>query len=69
MRPPTSIRSDEDLRTAFELMRDEGLRELPVMSAEGKIIGFIDEASIIDAFLRASRPKPNGAKSIPDAST
>jgi CIC family chloride channel protein len=64
MRPPTSVRADEDLRTAFELMRDEGLRELPVLDAERRVVGFIDEASIVDAFLRASLPK-RGAKSIP----
>jgi len=64
MRPPTSVRSDEDLRTAFELMRDEGLRELPVLDADGKVIGFIEEASIVDAFLRASGPR--GTKSVPD---
>jgi CIC family chloride channel protein len=54
MRPPTSVRADEDLRTAFELMRDEGLREVPVKDETGLIVGFIDQASIVEAFLRAS---------------
>jgi CIC family chloride channel protein len=65
MRPPTSVRSDEDLRTAFELMRDEGLREVPVLDEAGHVVGFIDEASIVEAFLRASGPVR--AKSVPDA--
>ena len=70
MRPPTSVRADEDLRTAFELMRDEGLHELPVLDDHGHVAGFIDEASIVEAFLRASGPAtPKGAKSIPPKAT
>jgi CIC family chloride channel protein len=65
MRPPTSVRSDEDLRTAFEVMRLEGLREVPVVDSQGAVVGFIEEASIVEAFLRASGPKVGGAKSIP----
>jgi CBS-domain-containing membrane protein len=57
MRPPTSVRVDEDLRTAFELLRDEGLHEVPVLDAERRVVGFIDDASIVEAFLRASRPR------------
>ncbi len=65
MRPPTSVRDDEDLRTAFELLRDEGLREVPVLDAGGRVIGFIDEASIVEALLRASGSRAGGSKSIP----
>ncbi len=57
MRSPISVRVDEDLRTAFELMRAEGLREIPVIDAGGRVVGFIDEGSIAEAFLRASGPK------------
>jgi CIC family chloride channel protein len=69
MRPPTSVRDDEDLRTAFELMREEKLREVPVVDAERRVVGFIDEASIVAAFLRASIPKSGAAKSIPSKDT
>jgi chloride channel protein, CIC family len=58
MRPPLSVRTDDDLRTAFELMRTEGVHELPVQNSHGAIIGFIDEAAIVEAFLRASGPRP-----------
>jgi CIC family chloride channel protein len=68
MRPPASVRADDDLWTALELMRDEGLREVPVLDAERRVVGFIDEASIVEAFLRASLPK-RGAKSIPSTDT
>jgi CIC family chloride channel protein len=72
MRPPTSVRSDEDLRTAFELMRDERLVEVPVLSEAGAVVGFIDQASIVEAFLRASgpnEPKPSPESSAVAAST
>ncbi len=65
MRPATTVRADEDLRTAFELMRDEGLEEVPVTSDLGRVIGFIDQASIVEAFLRASGPTAKGAASVP----
>ena len=68
MRPPTSVRSDEDLRTAFELLRDEGLHEVPVLDPDGHVIGFIDDVSIAEAFLRASAPKGRGPKSVPRVS-
>jgi len=68
MRPPTSVRSDEDLRTAFELMRNEGVRELPVLDHTGRVVGFIDEASIVEAFMRASGPPRKSQESIPEAS-
>ena len=57
MRPPISVRADDDLRTAFELMRLEEVHELPVLDALGAVVGFIDEASIVEAFLRASGPR------------
>jgi CIC family chloride channel protein len=57
MRPPISVRTDDDLRTAFELMRTEGVHEIVVLDSIGAIIGFIDEATIVEAFLRASGPR------------
>jgi CIC family chloride channel protein len=58
MRPPTSVRADEDLRTALELMRDEGVHQLPVVDFEGQVVGFLDDAAIVEAFLRVSGPRP-----------
>jgi CIC family chloride channel protein len=67
MRPPTCVRSNEDLRTALELMRDERVHELPVIDPAGKVVGLIDDASIVDAFLRVSGPKVR-QKSVPAVS-
>ena len=57
MRAPVGVRADDDLRTAFDLMRSEGLRELPVVDASQEIIGFVNEVAIAQAYLRASGPK------------
>jgi CIC family chloride channel protein len=62
MRPALAVREDADLRGAFELMRDERLRELPVVDAEGHLVGANDEASIVDAFLRATAPSAAAAQ-------
>jgi CIC family chloride channel protein len=67
MRPPTCVRSNEDLRTALELMRGEHVHELPVVDPAGKVIGLIDDASIVEAFLRVSGPKVR-QKSVPAVS-
>ena len=57
MRPPASVREDADLRTAFERMRAEGLRELPVVDVTGRLVGLVAEADIAQAYLRAHGPK------------
>lgn len=54
MRPPLAVRADDDLRAAFELMRDEGVAAVPVLDAAGTIVGFIEEAAIAAAFLHAT---------------
>jgi CIC family chloride channel protein len=56
MRPPLSLRLDDDLRTAFELMRDHGLRELPATQADGRVVDLVDERAIAHAFL-GMRPR------------
>ncbi len=57
MRPPVDVRTGDDLRTAFELMRAEGIRELPVVDDAGFLVGLVAEADIAQAYLRASGPK------------
>jgi CIC family chloride channel protein len=53
MRPPLAVRPDTDLRTAFELMRSSGLRELPITDPEGRVVGLVDEVSIARAHMGA----------------
>ena len=57
MRPPISVRAEDELRTALELMRAEGVREVPVLDEQERFVGFIDEAAIAKAYMHASAPK------------
>jgi len=60
MQPPTIVRLSDDLRTAGELIVSSGLHQLPVLTADGKIAGFIDESQMTRAFL-ASVAEPREA--------
>ena len=57
MRPPSSVSVDDDLRTAYELLRSEGLRELPIVDVAGHLVGLVAEADIAQAYLRSHGPK------------
>jgi CIC family chloride channel protein len=54
MQPPAVARPDDELRAAVQTMLERQLRELPVIDAAGRILGFVDEADIAKAFLGAS---------------
>jgi len=54
MRPPVFVTHGSPLRTAFDLMRREGIRDLPVLGEDGRILGFLDEGSLAHAYLKAS---------------
>jgi len=49
------VRPQDDLRTALESMLAQGVRELPALDGEGRIIGFIDESSLAHAYLAARK--------------
>jgi CIC family chloride channel protein len=52
MRPPVSVKAEDDLHTALEVMLENGIRQLPVVDDKGRIIGFVDEETIAKAYLR-----------------
>jgi CIC family chloride channel protein len=54
MRPAPTVRPEDGLRTAFEGMLANGVRELPVTDNEGRLLGFVDETSIAHACAKAS---------------
>jgi CIC family chloride channel protein len=56
MRPPASVGVEDTLLTALDLMRAEGLPELPVLDSAGHILGFVDETTIAAAYLRQTHP-------------
>ena len=53
-RPPTCVRTTDDMRTVFELMRAEGLSELPVVDESDRVLGLIDEVDIAQMYLDAN---------------
>jgi chloride channel protein, CIC family len=59
MRPGLTLKTEDDLRSALELMHQEGIREVPVLDTDDRLVGFIDEGAIARAYLRASIPNPN----------
>ena len=56
MRPPASVSVDDTLLTALDTLRAERLPELPVLDESGRILGFIDEATIASAYLHQTHP-------------
>jgi chloride channel protein, CIC family len=58
MRPPIALSQDDHVRSAFETMLSQGVRELPVTDAAGAMIGFVDETSIAHAYIAARGRKP-----------
>jgi CIC family chloride channel protein len=57
MQPLVVIGPERDLRSATEAMLDNNLRAVPVTDAEGRIVGFLDEADIRKAYLDATSQK------------
>jgi CIC family chloride channel protein len=55
MRPPMSVHPNDDMRTALDAMVSIGVREVPVTDDQGCFLGFVDEATIAQAYLRAQR--------------
>lgn len=54
MQPALAIGVDDVLRRAIEVMLANELREIPVLDAEGKIVGFLDESEVGRAYLGAT---------------
>jgi CIC family chloride channel protein len=55
MQAPVSVRPDDDLRIATQVLLERGLRELPVVDEAGRVIGFLDEADIAQVYVSAAR--------------
>ena len=51
MRPATVLRPEDSIRTAFDAMVENHVRELPVTDAESRVVGFVDESAIARAFI------------------
>jgi CIC family chloride channel protein len=60
MRPPVSVRADDTLRTALDAMVENGIGEVPVIDAEGRLIGLIDEGVVARAYMKIRKEAPSG---------
>jgi CIC family chloride channel protein len=52
MRAPVSLRPGDELHQALETMQAAGLRELPLVGDDGRLLGLLDELSIAHAYVQ-----------------
>ena len=57
MRPAACARPEDDLRAALEAMIAAGTRQLPVVDADGRCVGMLEEGDIVRAYLRGEGPR------------
>jgi chloride channel protein, CIC family len=62
--PAVTIRPEDDLRTAAELMVKNRLRVLLVIDGEGRIVGVLDESEIAKVYLRAAARADDNTQEI-----
>jgi CIC family chloride channel protein len=72
MRPAVALRRHELASRALELMLSIGVRELPVVDDDQRIVGLVDEAAIVHEFVRGraagrSDPSASGVRAIDPA--
>ncbi len=53
MRPPVALQQHELVSRALDLMMSLGVRELPVIDADQRVLGLIDEAAIAREYMRS----------------
>ena len=54
MQPAVALGCDDDLHAATKLLIESGLREIPVVDADRRVIGFLDEADIAKLHLQSA---------------
>jgi CIC family chloride channel protein len=55
MRPPIWLAERDNLRTAYDRLVSSGLRELPVLDPDHRVIALINDVAIAHAYLQARR--------------
>jgi CIC family chloride channel protein len=65
MQPAVSLTLDDDLVAAMQKLVDSGHRELPVLDAGGVILGFLDDAAAMRAYLELATA-PRLAVEVPE---
>ena len=54
MKPPVSVRDDQDLRAAAQILVAHDLRSIPVIDASGAIVGMLDEHEVSAILVKAT---------------
>jgi len=54
MQSPVSVQGSDDLRTAGERMLSSGLRELPIVTKDGAVIGLVTESALASVYLQGA---------------
>jgi CIC family chloride channel protein len=52
MREPVFVRAEDDLRSALEVMLHHGIREVPVVDDDKRLVSLLDEKSVARAYVR-----------------
>lgn len=55
MRPPICVAEHDTLRAAYDRLVASGLRELPVVDRERRVVGLVNDVAIAHAYLQARR--------------
>ncbi|RLC60427.1 MAG: hypothetical protein DRH54_00455 [Chloroflexi bacterium] len=56
MSPPVSVKPEDSVDKAIDIMLDKGFYEVPVVDKQGKIVGLINYFSIITSSMEYLRP-------------
>jgi chloride channel protein, CIC family len=54
MQTPVSVQGSDDLRTTGERMLSNGLRELPIVSKDGVVLGLVTESALASVYLQGA---------------
>ncbi len=54
MQMPVSVQGSDDLRTTGERMLSSGLRELPIVSKDGGVVGLMTESALASVYLQGA---------------
>jgi CIC family chloride channel protein len=60
MQAPASVTTEFDLQRAAELMLSSGLKQIPIVDGDGKLLGVLEEGDVARAYVRAMTAPRSG---------